>query len=245
MGIMPVFAQSAPTPPAPDDPNVTIHVVQRGENLFRIALQYGLSVDQLARANGIISVNNIQVGQRLLIPLNAEPIANPPTTHTVQPGETIESIAVFYQIDQAELIQRNGITNPNQLYIGQVLTIVPAESDPPPVAEGVATPAPPDLDTVTTSGITHVIQRGETLFTIAQNYGISMADLQSANNISDPSLIYFGQTLVIPGARPVVDSVQLPEAITSLDVTPLILTEGKTGRIRLSTRSASTVTANF
>ncbi|MCU0496897.1 MAG: LysM peptidoglycan-binding domain-containing protein [Anaerolineae bacterium] len=241
--MMPIVAQSTPT--APTDPNVTIHVVQRGENLFRIALQYGLTVDQLARANGIISVNNLQVGQRLLIPLNAEPILNPPTTHTVQPGETIETIALFYQIDQARLIQQNGITNPNQLYIGQVLTIVPSEAVTPATIETTVTPAPPTTDTLTTSGLTHVIQRGETLFTIAQNYGVSMADLQTANNITDPSVIYFGQVLVIPGVQPVVDSVQLPEAIASLDVTPLILTEGKTGRIRLTTRSASAVTANF
>lgn len=50
------------------------------------------------------------------------------------------------------------------------------------------------------SGATHVVQRGETLTSIAARYGVSAAALAQANGISNPSLIYAGQRLAIPGA---------------------------------------------
>ncbi|MYD38658.1 MAG: LysM peptidoglycan-binding domain-containing M23 family metallopeptidase [Chloroflexi bacterium] len=81
-------------------PALTMHVVQRGENLFRIALQYDLFADQVAQANGLQVSDSLQPGQRLLIPLGAAaatptpmPIAiataaATPTLTTVNPAQT-------------------------------------------------------------------------------------------------------------------------------------------------------------
>ena len=63
----------------------TVHVVQRGENLFRIALQYDLFAEQVAEANGITDSNSITVGQRLIIPL-ATTSSDQRLTHTVPPA---------------------------------------------------------------------------------------------------------------------------------------------------------------
>jgi murein DD-endopeptidase MepM/ murein hydrolase activator NlpD len=46
----------------------TLHVVQRGENLYRISRHYDISVASIRRANGIEDVTNLQIGQRLRIP---------------------------------------------------------------------------------------------------------------------------------------------------------------------------------
>lgn len=241
-------------------PGVTIHVVQRGENLYRIALKYELTIDQIAKVNGIVNTNNLEVGQRLLIPLEPAPQILPPTQHTVQPGETLRTIAEAYGVDEPTLIQLNGIANPNLVYVGQVIIIVPEtevaaenallETDEALPAEEIVieNTGAGDLgivNTLTTTGQQHTIQSGETLFTIAQRYGVSMQDLQTANNIANASIIYVGQALVIPGVEPVQDAVQLPAAITTLDLTPLTLREGKTGRVRLTSRSAAQVTATF
>lgn len=45
----------------------------------------------------------------------------------------------------------------------------------------------------------HVVQPGETLYSIARAYGVSVYDVASANNVVNPNLIYAGQSLVIPG----------------------------------------------
>lgn len=253
-------AQEPDTPSA--NPNVTVHVVQRGENLFRIAQRYGLTVDELARFNSIGNPSNILVGQRLLIPLTPPPVFVPPTTHTVKPGENLQSIAQVYGVELQTLVSLNGIANPNALYVGQVLTIRPeSESTPPTAVPELPTLSPteaPATQTEPTEGVqvaslpvtgtgrtTHVIQRGETLFTIAQRYGVSLNDLQAANGIADASRIFAGQELVVPGVEVEQSAVELPEAITGIDITPLTLVEGKTGRIRLTTRGAANVTASF
>src|ERR1044071_8080824 len=76
--------------------NQTTHVVQRGENLYRIALHYGISVDDLVKANHITNVSRIFAGQTLVIPhYNPAPdtvenplIAGTPTKYTVTFGDT-------------------------------------------------------------------------------------------------------------------------------------------------------------
>lgn len=49
------------------------------------------------------------------------------------------------------------------------------------------------------AGPTYVVQSGDTLYSIARSFGVSVEALQTANNISDPTLLSVGQTLVIPG----------------------------------------------
>ena len=119
----------APTPisqPAPSG-QVT-HVVQRGENLFRIALRYGISVEAVASANGIANPALIYVGQRLVISSQG---AQPPapsagaTTYVVQRGDNLFRIALRYNMSYLYLAQYNGIANPSSIYAGQVLSIPP------------------------------------------------------------------------------------------------------------------------
>lgn len=50
-------------------------------------------------------------------------------------------------------------------------------------------------------GITHTVQAGETLSTIARKYGVSMKHIQNANRIADPRTLRVGQSLFIPGAK--------------------------------------------
>jgi len=127
----PVPATPAPTMPAPTSTPPTgqvTHVVQRGENLFRIALRYGTTVEAIASANGIANPALIYAGQELVIP---SPGTQPPppsageTTYVVQPGDNLFRIALRYNMSHLYLAQYNGIANPSRIYVGQVLRIPP------------------------------------------------------------------------------------------------------------------------
>nr|HID12818.1 LysM domain-containing protein [Anaerolineae bacterium] len=123
----PVPTTPAPTMVAPSTGQIT-HVVQRGENLFRIALRYGTTVEAIANANGIANPARIYAGQVLLIPSpGAQPPAPPAgeTTYVVQPGDNLFRIALRYNMSHLYLAQYNGIANPSLIYVGQVLRIPP------------------------------------------------------------------------------------------------------------------------
>ncbi len=110
------------------------HVVQAGENLFRIALRYGTTVEAIAKANGITNATLIYIGQVLTIPgASGGTPPTPPTppappsggekTHIVQPGENLFRIALKYNYSQYYLAKYNGIANPALIYVGQVIRI--------------------------------------------------------------------------------------------------------------------------
>lgn len=221
----------------PGGGGVTIHVVQRGETLYQIGLQYGLTTDQLAALNGISDQSNIWVGQTLLVPVISGPVTPPAQTHIVQPGESLQSIAGLYGIDARALATENHVTAENPLVVGQQLRI----AFPPP--ERIAAPptdAPPEPE-----GVLHTVIDGDTLFKIATQYGVTVADLVQTNGIDDPTLIFAGQQLLIPGVQPPQIAAVLPAPATRLTVDPLVLVEGQSGRFRLWTSSEVTVSGTF
>src|SRR5258708_10341019 len=75
----PIYAADPTQTPAPAVGNATIHVVQRGDTLFRIAQQYGTSVDSIVQANALRDASQLQIGQRLLIPNTGQGAAPAPT----------------------------------------------------------------------------------------------------------------------------------------------------------------------
>jgi LysM repeat protein len=105
------------------------HTVQRGENLFRIALRYGTTVQAIASASGIANPALIYVGQVLQIPSSSggQPPQPPAgeTTYVVQPGDNLFRIALRYNLSYTYLAQYNGIANPARISAGQVLRIPP------------------------------------------------------------------------------------------------------------------------
>jgi LysM repeat protein len=172
--------------------NVT-HVVAQGETLFRIAAKYGTSVEAICAANSIINPSTIYAGQRLSIPGTAPSAhagsasASEAGTHVVRPGENLFRIALRYGTTVQALAQLNGIVNHNQLIVGQTLRI---SGDP-------ITPIPVLQPTPATT--THTVAAGETLAAIALRYGVTPWALVQANSLANPSLIFAGQVLIIPG----------------------------------------------
>ncbi|MGD8969191.1 MAG: LysM peptidoglycan-binding domain-containing protein [Anaerolineae bacterium] len=115
----------------------------------------------------------------VVTPVSAAPDGSP--VHVVRRGETLYSIARRYGVDMWAVARANGITNPNRIYAGQRLVIPTGQRG----------------DRRHT-GAVHVVQRGETLYRIALNYGVSRWAVARANHIANPNHIYVGQRLIIP-----------------------------------------------
>ncbi|HEV2000277.1 MAG TPA: peptidoglycan DD-metalloendopeptidase family protein [Xanthobacteraceae bacterium] len=108
----------------------TAITVQRGETLEIISRRYNVPVAIILRANNLATATLVQPGQRLVIPSNgerAQPLASalvrPAAIHTVNPGDTLLSVARRYKIGAAELARENKLTVTTKLKLGQKLTI--------------------------------------------------------------------------------------------------------------------------
>lgn len=97
------------------------------------------------------------------------------TTYIVQAGDTLSGIASMYGTTYQHLAEINGIANPNLIHVGQEIRI-----------DGVAP---------TSSAEYYTIQSGDTLSGIAANYGTTWQWLAEVNGISDPNLIFPGNTI--------------------------------------------------
>lgn len=107
---------------APSSSAKTYKVV-KGDTLSGIASKFGTTYQILASINGISNPNVISVGQVLTIPSTGKTTSSSGTVHTVQRGETLSGIAAKYGKTYQYLAQRNGISNPNLIYVGQKIRI--------------------------------------------------------------------------------------------------------------------------
>ena len=187
------------------------HTVLNGESLGAIAEAYGVNLYDLQTLNNIWGWL-IYPGQELIIPEGGTPppaVVEPitpapsapspapeaqPDTHVVQRGETLGTIAASYGVDLYDLQTLNNIWS-WLIYPGQEL-IIPAGGTPPPAIIEPITPAP-SLPSPAPEALpdTHVVQGGETLFSIALRYGVAVDALARANGIADPTRIHSGLTL--------------------------------------------------
>ncbi len=118
--------------PVVDPTGPQSHTVQAGETLFSISQKYNVPAAEIAAANNLANVNQLDVGQVLVIPVagSTPPTGTtPPTTgeqvHVVQPGENLFRIALGYGLTTNELAAYNGIADPTLIFVGQVIRIPP------------------------------------------------------------------------------------------------------------------------
>ena len=116
--------QASPTTPPVSNGKETVHIVQKGENLFRIALRYGVTVQAIASRNKIVNPSLIWTGQKLVIPAGNGGSAPPSgQVHVVQPGENLYRIALRYDTTPWAIAVANGLSNTSFIYVGQRLRI--------------------------------------------------------------------------------------------------------------------------
>ena len=180
--------------PEPEDENALYHTVRTGETLNGIAAAYGVDPLQIARLNNIREPDELAINQRLKLPEDAAlvlPEEEAPTgegvTHIVQAGETLSSIALYYEVSVLTLVQANSLTDEDQLDAGQALFVPGVEAPPAAPAEAARV------------GLTHVVQAGETLSSLALLYQVSVGALVQANNLADEDALALGQELFVPG----------------------------------------------
>ncbi|WP_163100472.1 LysM peptidoglycan-binding domain-containing protein [Peribacillus alkalitolerans] len=170
---VPTVKPTEPTPPT----GQTIHVVQAGDVLWKIAQKYNVTTQAIIDANKI-DPSNLQVGQKLVIP-TATPTPQPtqPMTYTVVSGDTLWKIAQKFGTTIDAIATLNQLDSAKPLLVGQTIKI----------PEKVQVEQP----------VIHTVQSGDTLWKIAQKYGTSVDAIVKANNLDPAKYLEVGQKLTI------------------------------------------------
>jgi murein DD-endopeptidase MepM/ murein hydrolase activator NlpD len=143
------------------------HKVKSGETLEKIARNYGVSVQELIKANKNINPNKLKVGENLCIPQKTSAKARDYAIYKVKKGDTLYSIAKKFDVDVQELKSFNNLES-EKIIEGQEIKI-PAK----------VTAKKQKKETQEYG--TYVVQKGARLEHIAKKLGVSQRELEELN----------------------------------------------------------------
>ena len=219
------FAEKYAAIPANERLKWATHVVRRGETVGAIARKYGVSASAVLTANSLRS-SRLRQGQSLMIPLSGtmpqQPVARAqydeeaPTydrgekvVHRVRKGETLQKIAGRYHTTIDSLRTWNGISG-SSIRAGQRITAYYRTVATAPVETN-------DAPAVAVGG-EYKVRRGDTLYSIAQRFGMTVDQLRSANNLGRKSVIRPGDRLKVSGGDDVEGALTRPSGPSSTNV---------------------------
>ncbi len=204
------FAQVDPPSPGP------VYIVQQGDTLSTIALQFGITIDSLIETNLLTDPNALSVGQGLVIP-GLEGVSGTLSTVQVRFGESLRSLSRRYQIPEPFLVRLNRLTSPAQLFVGIPLILPETDSDSSFMGR-------------------QQLQPGESLFELAVRHNENPWTILRTNALSGAwrtaplDVLYLAEALADgPG--------NLPGGIGGVEIPDLPLVQGRTARINVETPS--------
>jgi len=185
---------------APEKGEKTYYTVRRGDNLSDIATRFGVTVSRLKQWNNLWGKRFIYPGQRLVVwgaddskaeaksssgksassgsGVSKNSNSNSPKVHRVKSGESLWQIAEKYGISADELKRINGLSGKCIIKPGDELLLTAGTS--------------------IKKHSVHIVRRGDTLWEIADAYGVRISDLKRANGLTNTSVIKPGDRLKIP-----------------------------------------------
>lgn len=196
----------------------TTYTVQSGDSVWGISNKFGITMDQLIQWNNIQN-NFIYPGQKLTIKgsqengssmnnsgNNTNSSGNAGTSnggqttgakYTVQSGDSVWKISNDHGITMAQLIEWNNIKN-NFVYPGQQLIVSNGGSSNTGANTGntSGSNSSNSSSSNTASGTKYTVKAGDSVWSVSNKYGITMAQLIQWNNIQN-NFIYPGQQLTV------------------------------------------------
>ena len=152
------------------------YIVKKGDTLAAIAAKSGVGLQRIAAFNGILDPDVIQEGQVLRIPF---PLPKDGEQETViQKGDTLDAIAKQSGVTAQQIAQRNNIADADRITAGESI-LLPADKN------------------TSQEKLEYVVQEGDTLWRIAQQYGVSVAYLVNRNRLCQPDRLEVGQIILI------------------------------------------------
>jgi LysM repeat protein len=212
------------------------YTVQKGDTLCGIARRFRISLQELMEENHLDKNKIIYPGQKIILPgVPSENVALFATDgkYKVRPGDTLFKIAKRHGITVSDLKSSNKLRH-DRIIVGQTLAIPHKGANSPFEKQSLHVEKPQNASYAQpysdANGI-YIVQRGDSLFSIAKKTGTTFSELQALNGISNPRNLQIGQKLII---HP-----EAPSATTTFTATTQTVATDTNGSISLRENPAS------
>ncbi|MBL7997232.1 MAG: LysM peptidoglycan-binding domain-containing protein [Candidatus Kapabacteria bacterium] len=180
-----------------------VHVVRRGETLAQIADDYNTTIQAIAQGNNLKLKRGLMAGQKLKVVTTADATQEAPAVaetkparnteqdderpagtlkkHKVARGQTIGTIAALYSVRESQIVKWNPSLRDGVVNAGERLNIYVTAT----AAKGSADATP---RTVNKLPKTYTVRNGDTMYSIARKYGVSVAQLEAKNKAAGGTL---------------------------------------------------------
>jgi murein DD-endopeptidase MepM/ murein hydrolase activator NlpD len=179
----------------------------------------------------------------------ARPAAQNGTTIIVGTSDTLDLLAKRYNVSAAAILQANGYKGPRMLSPGQQL-IIPKQTAVAAAAPALAPAASKPVAAAAAPPSVHIVNRGDTLMSIARRNNVPVAELAKANNLDQSAKLSLGMKLTVPGSRsaaaapvaqPIVAAPAQPVAPVAAPATKMASAGGPPQSARLASATTNVV----
>lgn len=178
----------------------------------------------------------------------ARPSSHGGTTIIVGTSDTLDILAKRYNVSSAAILQANGYKGPRTLSPGQQLVIPPRQAVAAAPAPAVARPASKPVAAAAASSSVHIVNRGDTLMSIARRNQVPVSELARANHLDQSATLSLGMKLTVPAPKsasaapaPVAAAPAQPAAVVAAPATRMAAAGGPPQSARLASATTNVV----
>jgi murein DD-endopeptidase MepM/ murein hydrolase activator NlpD len=210
---------------ADDSNDLPRYIVQSGDSLGVIALQFGVSVDDLIKANSLADANAIKAGDELIIP-GLEGISGILIEKVAGVGQNLRNLVIQNNLSAQNLIKLNHLSSPSGFYVGAAV-IVPQSEENCFIPIGR-------------------LKQNQTLLSIAIRNNQNPYLLKLTNeSVDDWGIIPGDELFIRSGPNHEENSDEATQQENSISISPLPLVQGQTGVIKITASDASKISGNI
>jgi murein DD-endopeptidase MepM/ murein hydrolase activator NlpD len=206
-------------------PTGPVYVVQSGDTFYSIAIEFGVTINDIVKSNPDVNPNALAIGQEIIIP-GLEGIQGKLVTETIPLGESLRTLSIRNQVARDQIGQLNHITSPAEVFAGADLIVPEKENFKQPQSR-------------------YLLAKGQSLFQVAAQNKVNPWLLAEINQTGSTWDVLPGEAIFDQAADTAEQVNLISPVIKELTVDPLPIEQGETNEIKISTTQPIELTGSL